>query len=88
MSIFIKGANTGTATEAEGNYKLAVSDTNSILAYSFIGYVTREKYKPQMSALKNKLTAYQCKTKDPGETDNGDYPESSPGLNDQIRGFS
>lgn len=42
VNILIKGTNTGTTTDADGNYRLAVSDNNSILVYSFIGYVTRE----------------------------------------------
>lgn len=40
-SIVVKGTSVGTTTDLQGNYKLTVAD-NSILAISFVGYLTQE----------------------------------------------
>jgi TonB-linked SusC/RagA family outer membrane protein len=40
--ITVKGANTGTKTDLDGNYSLTVPDTNTILIYSFYGYMKQE----------------------------------------------
>lgn len=42
VNVLLKGTNTGTATDADGNYSIAVTDDNSILVFSFIGYQTTE----------------------------------------------
>ena len=42
VNITVRGTAVGTISDAEGNYSLSVSDRNATLAFSFIGYVTRE----------------------------------------------
>ena len=42
VNITVKGTPVGTISDAEGNYSLSVSDRNATMAFSFIGYVTRE----------------------------------------------
>ena len=42
VNVLIKGTNTGTATDASGQYRLNVSGDGGILLVSFIGYVTKE----------------------------------------------
>src|SRR5262245_46924942 len=42
VNVLLKGTNTGTATDADGNYSIAVTDDNAILVFSFIGYQTTE----------------------------------------------
>lgn len=40
VSVVVKGTNTGTTTDASGNYSLAVPDNATDLSFSFIGYTT------------------------------------------------
>jgi len=42
VSVVIKGTANGTVTGPDGNYSLPVPDQNSILVFSFIGYVAQE----------------------------------------------
>lgn len=42
VSILIKGTNQGTTTDNEGKYTLKLSNNNSILVVSFIGYLRQE----------------------------------------------
>ena len=42
VSVVVKGTTTGTTTDAEGNYSIALEDDNGILVFSFIGYTTQE----------------------------------------------
>jgi TonB-linked SusC/RagA family outer membrane protein len=42
VNVLLKGATTGTTTNAQGNYSLAVPDGNSTLVFSYIGYATEE----------------------------------------------
>lgn len=42
VSILIKGTNTGTVTDAEGNYSIDVQDGDAVLVFSSIGYTTQE----------------------------------------------
>jgi len=42
VTVLIKGTNTGTATDAEGNFNLSVPIGSSTLVVSFIGYQTQE----------------------------------------------
>ncbi|MCG8310629.1 MAG: SusC/RagA family TonB-linked outer membrane protein [Cytophagales bacterium] len=42
VSVIIKGTTTGTITDAEGNYVLEVPSEESILIYSFMGFVQEE----------------------------------------------
>ena len=42
VSVVLKGTNTGTVTDASGNYTLSVPNANARLVVSFIGYLTQE----------------------------------------------
>jgi hypothetical protein len=42
VTIILKGTTTGTTTDLNGSYTLEVVDGNSILVFSFVGYVTQE----------------------------------------------
>ena len=42
VNILVKGTTNGTTSDASGNYSLDVSDANSVLVYSFIGYESQE----------------------------------------------
>lgn len=42
VNILEKGTTNGTTTDVNGFYRLQVNDANSVLVFSFIGYVTQE----------------------------------------------
>lgn len=42
VSVFLKGTGTGTVTDVDGNFSLAVSD-GSVLVFSYMGYITQSK---------------------------------------------
>lgn len=42
VNVLIKGSTIGTTTDGDGYYVLQVPDENSVLVFSFIGYVSRE----------------------------------------------
>ena len=42
VSVLIKGSQTGTATDANGNFQVEVPDQNARLVFSYVGYVTQE----------------------------------------------
>lgn len=42
VTVLLKGSSAGTSTDAEGNYKLNVTDPNGTLIFSFIGYASQE----------------------------------------------
>lgn len=42
VNIVEKGTSNGTTTDSEGKYTMNVSGSNSILVFSFIGYITQE----------------------------------------------
>lgn len=42
VTLSVKGSNTGVLTDINGNYRLQVNESDSILVYSFIGYETEE----------------------------------------------
>ncbi len=42
VTILVKGTQTGTVSDIDGNYKLSVSSDVQTLVYSFIGYVPKE----------------------------------------------
>lgn len=42
VNILEKGTTNGTTTDSNGSYQISVSDGNSTLAFSFIGYATQE----------------------------------------------
>ncbi|MCU0390894.1 MAG: SusC/RagA family TonB-linked outer membrane protein [Thermoflexibacter sp.] len=42
VNVLLKGSSSGAISDAEGNYKISVSNENAILVFSFIGYKSRE----------------------------------------------
>ena len=42
VNVYLKGTQTGTITDGDGNYTLAVGDENGILVFSYIGFTTQE----------------------------------------------
>lgn len=42
VNVLVKGTSSGTVSDIDGNYSITVPDTESILVYSFIGYLTQE----------------------------------------------
>ncbi|MBL7854641.1 MAG: TonB-dependent receptor [Cyclobacteriaceae bacterium] len=42
VNIMIKGTTGGTTTDADGRYEIEVPDQNSILVFSFVGFVSKE----------------------------------------------
>src|SRR5688572_11740871 len=42
VSIQVKGTTTGTSTDVNGEYTLQLSDPNSVLIFSFVGYLDEE----------------------------------------------
>lgn len=42
VNIAMKGSNRGVSSNAEGFYKIIVPNTNAILVFSFVGYITQE----------------------------------------------
>ncbi len=42
VNIVIEGTTVGTTTDTNGNYSIEVTDVNSILVYTFIGYATQK----------------------------------------------
>ncbi|WP_428662327.1 SusC/RagA family TonB-linked outer membrane protein [Runella sp.] len=42
VNVVIKGTQRGTATDENGNFRLDIADENSVLIFSFIGYVKQE----------------------------------------------
>lgn len=42
VNVLVRGTTIGTVTDAEGAFSISVPDANSILVFSFIGYVTQE----------------------------------------------
>jgi hypothetical protein len=56
VSVLIKGTTNGTATDAEGRFKLTAPD-NGTLVFSFIGYTTQEVSVGGRSVVDLKMTA-------------------------------
>lgn len=42
VNILVKGTREGTATQADGEFELTVSDPEAILVFSFVGYLSKE----------------------------------------------
>lgn len=42
VNVIIKDTSLGTVTDAEGNYTLSVPDENTVLLFSFVGYIKEE----------------------------------------------
>jgi TonB family protein len=43
VNVIVKGTNTGTVTDINGNYQLALDDAKPTLVYTFIGYTSTEE---------------------------------------------
>ncbi|MDN3687786.1 SusC/RagA family TonB-linked outer membrane protein [Cyclobacterium jeungdonense] len=43
VSILIKGTNTGTITDIDGQYSISVPDAQSVLVFSYLGYASQER---------------------------------------------
>ena len=43
VSVIVKGTTIGDATDANGKYRLTVPNTDAVLVYSYIGYITVER---------------------------------------------
>ncbi|HEX8532336.1 MAG TPA: SusC/RagA family TonB-linked outer membrane protein, partial [Cytophagales bacterium] len=56
VSVLVKGTTNGTATDAEGRYKLTAPD-NGTLVFSFIGYTAQERAIGGQSTIDIKLAA-------------------------------
>ena len=55
VNVVVKGTSTGTVTDANGLYKLAVEQENPTLIFSYIGYVTQEIAAGTLAVLDVKL---------------------------------
>ncbi|HEX5169711.1 MAG TPA: TonB-dependent receptor [Cyclobacteriaceae bacterium] len=42
VSVLVKGTNTGTATDVDGQYRIAVPGDDAVLVFSFVGYSSTE----------------------------------------------
>ncbi|RYE26900.1 MAG: SusC/RagA family TonB-linked outer membrane protein [Sphingobacteriaceae bacterium] len=42
VSVRVKGTNTGTQTDLDGNYSITVPNDNAILVFTYIGFITQE----------------------------------------------
>lgn len=42
VNVFVQGTTSGTTTNIDGEYSLTVSDANSVLVFSYIGFTTQE----------------------------------------------
>ncbi|MCG8308075.1 MAG: TonB-dependent receptor [Cytophagales bacterium] len=42
VNVIVQGTTTGSVTDIEGNYSVAVPDDNSVLVFSSVGYITEE----------------------------------------------
>ena len=42
VNVIVKGTITGTATDADGNYRISVPDNDALLVYTSVGYMTTE----------------------------------------------
>lgn len=56
VNVLLKGSSTGTVTDLNGNYKLSVPSAESVLVFSFIGYVSEEITVGAQSAINITLT--------------------------------
>ncbi|MVM36821.1 hypothetical protein GO730_02615 [Spirosoma sp. HMF3257] len=63
VTVVVKGTARGTTTDAQGTYRISVTDVNSVLLFSFVGYNTKEvsignrtEINVQLEASNNQLT--------------------------------
>ncbi|OJV15609.1 MAG: hypothetical protein BGO21_32040 [Dyadobacter sp. 50-39] len=57
VSVVVKGTQTGTITDSEGKYSLDVPEENSILVFSYVGYLHQEVSLNNQTALNITLLA-------------------------------
>lgn len=55
VNVLVKGTNTGTVTDIQGNYQLALTEATSVLVFSFIGYANVEERAEAATPLNIKL---------------------------------
>jgi TonB-linked SusC/RagA family outer membrane protein len=55
VNIIVEGSSLGTTTDGEGNYKLAVKNTESVLIFSFIGFTTQRETVGSRTAIDVRL---------------------------------
>jgi TonB-linked SusC/RagA family outer membrane protein len=51
VNILVKGSTIGTVTDVDGNYSLNVPDNNTVLVFSFIGFLSQETAVGQRSSV-------------------------------------
>jgi len=57
VNILIKGTNTGTSTDRDGNYNISVPDNESVLVFSFVGYKIIEEKVGERSVVNITMVA-------------------------------
>ncbi len=57
VTVVVKGSTRGTNTDADGRYQLAVPDANTVLVYSFVGFVSQEVTVGNRSTIDVKLAS-------------------------------
>lgn len=57
VSVAIKGTQTGTTTNPEGNFSLTVPDENVVLVFSYVGYTSQEQRVGTRTTLDVSMTA-------------------------------
>lgn len=61
VNILVKGQNKGTISDIDGKFTIAVSGSNAVLVFSYLGYQSQEvkveRGKPMLVTLKEELTA-------------------------------
>ncbi|MCB0475978.1 MAG: carboxypeptidase-like regulatory domain-containing protein, partial [Flavobacteriaceae bacterium] len=55
-SVLVKGTNTGTTTDFDGNYSITVPNDQAVLVFSFLGYKTKEVAVGNQATLNVTLT--------------------------------
>jgi TonB-linked SusC/RagA family outer membrane protein len=60
VNVLIKGTSTGTVTDIDGSYSITVPDENSVLIFSFVGYLAQEIRVGNQSQLDVNLSADQA----------------------------
>jgi TonB-linked SusC/RagA family outer membrane protein len=64
VSVLIKGTTTGTITDINGNYSIEIPSKNSILVFSYIGFITKEVNCKDQTILNISLTAANLQLND------------------------
>ncbi|WP_462249988.1 carboxypeptidase-like regulatory domain-containing protein, partial [Ferruginibacter sp.] len=57
VNVLVKGAKTGTVTNADGNFSIKVSQSNAVLIFSSVGYISQEVVLKKQSAVDVVLVA-------------------------------